>query len=107
MPTALDTTNAIQDKLFQNLQVSQRAVVDVVRSWAETTELVFSKLPDLSLSDPSGRPASQVFETGLGFTERVLASQRDFANQLFEAAMPVTRAPAAGAAATRATNPKA
>lgn len=106
MPTALETTTAIQDKLFQNLQVGQKAVIDMVRSWAETTELVFSKLPDLTLTDPAARP-SHLFETGLGFTERILASQRDFANQVFEAAMPATRAPAAGAASARATNPKA
>ncbi|MGH9177400.1 MAG: hypothetical protein ACRD0N_02440, partial [Acidimicrobiales bacterium] len=70
MPTALDTSVAIQDKLFQNLQVGQKAVIDMVRSWAETTELVFAKLPDLTLSESAARP-SQVFETGLGFTERV------------------------------------
>lgn len=100
MPTALDTTTAIQEKVFTNLQVGQRAILDMVRSWAETTEFVFAKVPELTLADPAGKP-TQVLESTLGFTEKVIASQREFANKVFEAALPATRAPASGAQATR------
>jgi hypothetical protein len=109
MPTALETTTAIQDKVFAGIEASQKAVVDSVRAWADTVAATFSKLPDLVTAEPL-RP-SQVFETTLGFTEKVVASQREFAGRLYEAALPVTKA-AAGAAsqaagqAAKATTPR-
>ena len=99
MPNALETTTEIQDKVFAGIQASQNAVVDYVRAWAETVETTFSKLPELATSEPL-KP-SQVMETTLGFTEKIVTSQREFASRLFEAALPVTQA--ATAAATRAT----
>ena len=96
MPTALETTTAIQDKVFAGIEASQKAVVDYVRAWAETVETTFSKLPELATAEPL-KP-SQVLETTLGFTEKVVASQREFASRLFEAALPATKA------ATRATS---
>ena len=91
MPTAVDTTTTIQDKLFESIQAGQRAVVDSVRQWSETVELVASRVPELAFSEPM-KP-SQVFEATIGFTERLVSSQRDFASQLLEAALPATRAP--------------
>ena len=99
MPTALETTTVIQDKVFAGIQASQAAMVNTVRAWAETVETTFSKLPDLVTSEPM-RP-SQVLETTLGFTEKVVASQREFASRLFEAAVPATRG--ASEAATKAS----
>lgn len=91
MPTSIETTTAIQDKVFANLQVGQKAIVDSVRSWAETVETVSAKLPEL-VSSPPASP-TQVLESTFGFTEKVLASQREFFTQVFDAAQPVTRAP--------------
>ena len=53
MATALDTTREIQDKVFAGIETSQKAVVDVVKSWAETVELTFSKLPELAAVLPN------------------------------------------------------
>jgi hypothetical protein len=109
MPTALQTTTAIQDKVFAGIEASQKAVVDYVRAWADTVAATFSRLPDLVTAEPL-KP-SQVFETTLDFTETVVASQREFAGRRYEAALPATKA-AAGAAsqaagqATRAATPK-
>lgn len=95
MPTALETTNEIQRRFLTGLEASQKAMVAAVGSWAETVEAVFSKLPELAVTEPV-RP-SQALENAFGFTEKVLASQRDFASQVFQAAMPATRAPSAAA----------
>jgi hypothetical protein len=100
MPSALETTNAIQDKVFAGIEASQKAVVDYVRAWADTVATTFSKLPELATAEPL-KP-SQVTETTLGFTEKVVASQREFASRLYEAALPATQA-ATGAAAGAAT----
>jgi hypothetical protein len=94
MASALDTTKEIQDKVFAGIQTGQKAVVDVVRSWSETVELAFSRLPELALADPA-KP-SELLETTFGFTERVFNSNREFASKVFEAWVPFTRAGAAG-----------
>ncbi len=102
MPTALDTTTEIQQKFLAGLEASQKAVVTLVSTWAETVESVVAKLPELAVTQPV-KP-TQAFESMFGFTEKLLASQRDFAGTLFQAAMPATRVPttAAKAAAAKA-----
>jgi hypothetical protein len=96
MPTATETTKAIQDKVFSNIEVGQKAVVESVRSWAETVETLFTRLPELATADQPLKPAELV-ESSFKFTEKVVAAQRDFLSQVYEAALPVTRAPQAGA----------
>lgn len=100
MPTVTDTTNEIQSKFFAGLEASQNAVVTLVGTWAETVETVMSRLPELTTSGPA-RP-TEAFQNALGFTEKLVASQRDFANRVFEAAMPATRAPASTARSAQA-----
>ncbi len=103
MATAQQVTNEVQERVLETVKVGQRAVVDFVRSWAQTVEATFSKLPDLTLSQPPLQP-SEAFESAFGFTEKLFAAQRDFATQVFEAAIPATRAApnAAGQAAQAA-----
>lgn len=103
MPTAVETTTTIQDQLFETIQSGQRAVVESVRQWSETVELIASRLPELAFSEPM-RP-TQVFEAGIGFTERLVSAQRDFASQLLEAALPATRAPQAATQTTAKQQP--
>lgn len=90
MATALDTTKEIQDKVFAGIQTGQKAVLDVVKTWAETVELTFSKLPELAFADPV-KP-SEFLESSFSFSERVFNSNRDFASKVFEAWLPATRA---------------
>jgi hypothetical protein len=96
MPTAIETTTAIQDKLYAGIQASQQAVLDSVKTWSETVETVFAKLPEYASATPT--PPSQVLENAYGFSQKVLASQREFLSKLFEATVPATRAPAAAQA---------
>lgn len=102
MPTALDTTTEIQQKFLAGLEASQKAVLTLVGTWAETVESVVSKLPELVVTEPV-KP-TQAMESIFGFTEKVLASQRDFASQVFQAALPATKIPttAAKSAAAKA-----
>lgn len=102
MPTALDTTTELQQKFLAGLEASQKAAITFVGTWAETVESVVSKLPELAVAEPI-KP-TQAFESMFGFTEKLMASQREFAGQLFQAALPATRVPttAAKAAASKA-----
>lgn len=109
MATALETTKEIQDKVFAGIETGQKAVIDVVRTWAETVETTFSKLPELAFASPA-KP-SELLESTFSFSERVFNSNRDFASKVFEAWLPVTRGAAAGtqsaaSQAAKATSPK-
>jgi hypothetical protein len=106
MPTTTEITNAVEEKMLDSVRVSQKAVVDSVRSWAQTVETVFSRLPELSLSDNQVKP-TEAFERALGFGEKVLSTQRDFAAKLFEAAIPATKAGASATQAARNVTAKA
>jgi hypothetical protein len=92
MATALEATTAVQDKMFTALQVGQKAMLEGVKTWADTVETVYAKMPDLMTAEPL-KP-TQLFETTLAFTEKVLASQQDFTTKLFEAMMPAAKAAA-------------
>lgn len=94
MATAQQVTNDIQDRMLDTVRVGQKAVVDFVRSWSQTVEATVSKLPELAFPEQPFTPR-QAYENAFGFTEKLLASQREFANQVFEAVSPVTRAASA------------
>jgi len=98
MPTPVETTSAIQDRIFASMQVSQKALLDSVSSWSETFEALASTLPQLELPDPK---AGEVLETTIDFSKKVFASQREFATKMFEAVQPVTSAPAKAASAAK------
>lgn len=101
MPTAIESTNAIQEKVLAGIQASQNALVESVRVWAEAVETTFSRFPEVAFSEPP-KPG-QFFENTVSFTEKVLSSQRDFANRLFDAAVPATRAPGSAASSVSST----
>ena len=90
MTTATQVTQEVQDRVLDTVRVGQKAVVDFVKSWAQTVEATFTRLPEWTLAEqrPGAGPA---FENVFGFTEKLLASQREFATQLWEAAVPATR----------------
>jgi len=102
MATAMEATTAIQDKVFSAMQIGQNAMLESVKGWADTVETVYAKLPDLMTSEPI-KP-TKMFEMTLGFTERVMSSQQEFATKLFEAMVPATKAATNAAAA--AVKPK-
>lgn len=91
MPTPTEITNAVEEQILNSVRTSQKAVVDSVRSWSQTMETVFSRLPEFSFPDNQVRP-TEAFERALGFTEKVVATQRDFATQLLEASIPAAKA---------------
>ena len=92
MATALEATTAIQDKMFTALQIGQKAMIDGVKTWADTVESVYAKLPDLMTAEPM-KP-TQMIETTVAFTEKILASQQAFTTKVFEAMMPAAKAAA-------------
>jgi hypothetical protein len=98
MPTPIETTNAIQEKVFASIQVSQKAILESARSWSETIEALSSTLPKFDFADP--KPSAMV-ESTLDFSKKVFASQREFATKMYEAVLPAASAPASAASAAK------
>jgi len=98
VPTPVETTSAIQEKIFASMQVSQKAILDSAKSWSETFESLASTVPQIELPDPA---VGDLLETSLDFSKKVFASQREFAAKMFEAVQPVTGAPAKAASAAK------
>ena len=88
----------VQERVLDTVRIGQKGMVDFVRSWAQTVESTFAKLPEFAFTEPV-KP-SEALENAFSFTERLLTAQREFAQQLFEATIPATRAPAATASST-------
>jgi hypothetical protein len=86
-----EITENVQTQVFDLLNKAQDATVDGVRTWAETVEGYVPDLPTLPFADRLPQPSS-VVDGAFGFAERLLASQRKFAQELFAAAAPVVKA---------------
>ena len=79
----------VQSQILDTVAKSQTAVVDAIKTWADT---VSSNTPDLpavpQVFDRLPRPA-EIVSGAYDFAEQVLRSQRQFAEQVLEAAAPV------------------
>ena len=96
MTTAQQLTTEVQDKMLDTIRIGQKGMVDFVKSWALTVESTFAKLPDLTFTEAPAKP-TEAFENAFSFTEKLITAQRQFATQLFEAAIPATKAATAAA----------
>lgn len=101
MPSVLETTTAIQDKVLEGMQAGQKSMIDALRSWADIVETISGKLPEFPVPDYQAKPG-EFLQTAFGFTEKLANSQRDFLSQAFEVTKPAMKT-AAKTATDRAT----
>ena len=95
MATAQQVASEVQERVLDTVRIGQKGMVDFVRAWSQTVEASFARLPDMTFTEAPVKP-TEAFENAFSFTEKLFTAQRDFATQLFEAAIPATRgAPAA------------
>jgi hypothetical protein len=79
------SNNNVQTQVFDLLGKVQDRTIESVRTVAETVEGYVPELPSLPYSDRLPEPAS-VVDGAFEFAEKLLASQRKFAKELFAAA---------------------
>jgi hypothetical protein len=82
---ANDRADRVQQQILENVKRSQDAIVEAVRRFSQTTGGRLPDLPDLPLSERLP-DAGEVVETYFAFRQELLASQRDFAARLIDAA---------------------
>lgn len=104
LPTAdPQAITAFGDQVLETIQQTQDAVVKAVRTWAEASQSVMPELPSMPFGDQIPDPVALI-ENTFAFLDRLLATQKDFATAVLDAAKPVLGgAGQAGTTTTKAT----
>ncbi|HEU5392184.1 MAG TPA: hypothetical protein VFV73_40465 [Streptosporangiaceae bacterium] len=88
------TTQGLQDEVLNTVRKSQEAVIDAIRTWAETVQSITPKLPVVPVPGADKLPKpEEVVASAYDFAEQLLASQRKFAEEVVKATaslMPAT-----------------
>jgi hypothetical protein len=87
-----------QEELLNAIRNGQQAVVEMVKTWVETVKSATPKVPSLQLplADRLPKP-EEVVSGAYDFAEKLLASQREFAGELFKATAPLLPGHGSGA----------
>ena len=84
------TSYQVTDEVLKAIQASQQNVVDAVRAWADAVSPVVQSVPAVPIPFASQLPKPHDVVTGIyDFAEKFLASQRQFSQELLEAAAPL------------------
>ena len=79
-------TQGLQDEVLNSVRRSQEAVIDALKSWAETIQSITPKLPAVPLPGADKLPKPEdVVASAYDFAEQLLASQRKFAEEVVKA----------------------
>ena len=84
----MSTTAELQDQVLDGIRQGQTAFVEAVRSFTEATAPLASQLPDAPES-PLPSPA-ELIAGSFDFAQKLLAAQRQFAEELVAAATPAS-----------------
>jgi hypothetical protein len=88
MPTTpTDYVQSAQEQTLKTIRDGQQAVVEAVRTWAETVERIVPAVPSLPFAEQMPTP-QEIVQTSFDFAEQLLKAQRDFAENLLAAAAP-------------------
>jgi len=84
------TPQDVQDELLKVIRTSQETVVEAVRTWVETVKAVTPKVSSaqLPLADKLPKP-QDVVTSAYDFAEKLLSSQRQFAQELVKVTAPL------------------
>jgi hypothetical protein len=106
MATATDMIVSLEDQVLETVKQGQEAVVKAVQTWADASKNLIPDLPPLPFADQLPN-FTELVEHGFAFADKLIASQREFAAAILDAAKPVyaagDKAVKNGAAPAKAT----
>ena len=87
---ASNPTQDLQNEILSTVRKSQESVIDAIKTWVETIQSMTPKVPavDLPFADRLPKP-QDVVAGGYDFAEKLLSSQRKFADEVVKAAAPL------------------
>jgi hypothetical protein len=87
MSTTTEYAQAAQEQTLKAIRETQHAVVEAVRTWADTVEKIVPASPALPSTEELPSP-QEIIQTSFGFAEELLKAQREFAENVLAAAAP-------------------
>jgi hypothetical protein len=88
MATATDMFTSLEDQVLETVKQGQEAIVKAVRTWADASKNLIPDLPPLPFADQLPN-VTELVENGFAFADKLIASQREFASAILDAAKPV------------------
>jgi len=76
------------DQIIESIRKSQTAVVDVVRTWAETAAKATPSIPSMAPSAQDASDPRELVDSTFDFAAKLLETQREFAHNLINASTP-------------------
>jgi hypothetical protein len=88
--TSTSTQQELQDQFLSIVRKSQEMALDAIKSMVDTIQTITPKIPtvDVPFSDKLPKP-QDIVASGYDFAEKLLTSQRKFADEVVKAAAPL------------------
>ena len=80
------TPQEVQEEFLNTIRKSQETVIEALKSWVEAVQSITPKLPAVNVPGADKLPkAEDVVANAYDFAEKLLASQRKFAEDVVKA----------------------
>ena len=80
----------LQEDFLNALRKSEETVVEAIKTWVETVQSIAPKIPSVQVPGADKLPKPQdVVARGYDFAEKLLSSQRQFADEVVKATAPL------------------
>jgi hypothetical protein len=88
--TSTSTQQELQDQFLSIVSKSQEMALDAIKSMVDTVQTITPRIPavDVPFADRLPKP-QDVVASGYDFAEKLLSSQRKFADEVVKAAAPL------------------
>lgn len=88
MANATEMITALEDQVLENVRQGQDAIVKAVRTWADAGKSIVPELPATPFAEylPG---AGDLVENAFAFADKLIATQREFASAILDAAKPM------------------
>jgi hypothetical protein len=88
--TSTSTQQELQDQFLSIVRKSQEMALDAIKSMVDSIQTITPKIPSVDVPFADRLPKPQdVVASGYDFAEKLLSSQRKFADEVVKAAAPL------------------
>jgi hypothetical protein len=88
--TSTSTQQELQDQFLSIVSKSQEMALDAIKSMVDTVQTITPKIPSVDVPFAEKLPRPQdIVASGYDFAEKLLSSQRKFADEVVKAAAPL------------------
>jgi hypothetical protein len=87
---SINTQQELQDQFLSIVRKSQEMALDAIRAMVDTVQTITPRIPsvDVPFADKLPKP-QDVVASGYDFAEKLLSTQRKFADEVVKAAAPL------------------